>query len=322
MPENSLILVGLVTVASGLLLAPVQIMLLRRLKLGQSIRSDGPQTHYIKAGTPTMGGFIIWTALLLGLLFTGALNSSHISLLLVVFGHGILGFLDDYIKSVKRNPEGLSARWKLVSQTLLGIFFWFSLLRDSTQVINIPLLGVDLPLGLLYPVFAVLYMVFFSNAVNFADGIDGLCAGLTLIFTVLCLFISLRQGDLILAQFATAQAGGIISFLVFNLHPAKIFMGDTGSLGLGAALAAMSLLLHRELLLLFAGVIFLAEMLSVILQVSYFKYSRRKYGSGRRIFRMAPIHHHFEQLGWSEWRVVSVFWGIAIVAALISWLLI
>ncbi|MCL2547570.1 MAG: phospho-N-acetylmuramoyl-pentapeptide-transferase [Symbiobacteriaceae bacterium] len=311
----------LITALVGIILAPLQIYFLRRLKLGQTIRPDGPQTHLIKAGTPTMGGFIIWSALVLAMLLSGMTGSPLTRLLLVVFGHVALGFLDDYIKSVRKDPEGLSPRWKLLGQLLLSLYFYLALLRDGAQSLFIPLFGIDLYLGFLYPVFVILYMVFFSNAVNFADGIDGLCGGLTLISSLLCMFFALRQGDIELASFAAALCGGIVAFLCFNLHPARIFMGDTGSLGLGAAIAAMSLLLRQELLMLLAGFLFIVEMLSVILQVSYFKYTRRRYGSGRRIFRMAPFHHHLEQLGWSEWRVVILFWGLACLSASLAYLM-
>ena len=311
----ALISAGIALVA-GVLSGPTLIAWLYRLKYGQSIRTDGPQSHLKKAGTPTMGGFLIWFALLVSLACQRIFSPMVGCLLLVTLGHATLGYLDDYIKAVRKNPDGLSARAKLIGQFTLAGLFYALLLASEPQTIHIPIVNLEWHMGVLYPCFVVLYMVFFSNAVNFADGIDGLNGGLCIIFSLICMVVAFAQGQQYLALLAAALVGALVSFLVFNLHPAKLFMGDTGSLGLGAILAGMALLLRQEFALLFAGIVFLAEMLSVIIQVLYFKRT-----GGKRFFRMAPIHHHFELLGWSEWRIDFTFWGIAGLASLVAYTL-
>ena len=313
---KDLLTMGGLALGCGIILGPLLIPFLRRLKFGQSIRHDGPKTHLVKAGTPTMGGFLIWGAMAIALTFWQRWTRESLLLGLVILGHALLGFLDDYIKAVYKNPDGLSARWKLIGQIGLSISFYIFLLRDAVTNIRIPLLNIAIPLGPLYPVFVVLYLAFFSNAVNFADGIDGLNGGLTAIFSFLCIIIACNQEQLDLAFFTAAMLGGILAFLVFNRHPARLFMGDTGSLGLGAALAGLALLLKQEVALFIAGIIFVIEIFSVIIQVLYFKKTK-----GKRFFKMAPIHHHFEMLGWSEWRVDFTFWSIAILAAFLGYAL-
>ena len=319
---SGLLTSGLVALIAGIIIGPLLIPMLRRLKFGQTVRSDGPQTHLIKTGTPTMGGILIWSALLVSLAWHHQLAAELLPFLVVIVGHALLGFADDYIKAVHKDPGGLAAKTKLIGQFLLAALFYWGMLRGGITDIAIPYTGFSIPLGPLYPLFTMVYMVFFSNAVNFADGIDGLCGGLTLIYSTLVLALAWRSGDSSLGLLASSLIGSLLAFLAFNLHPARLFMGDTGSLGLGAALAGMALLLHQEIALVGAGILFLLEILSVILQVSWFKYTRRKYGAGRRIFRMAPFHHHFELLGWSEWRVVSLFWSVALFAAVITYLFI
>ena len=305
-----------VALAAGVLSGPQLISWLYRLKYGQSIRTDGPQSHLKKAGTPTMGGFLIWFALLVSLAVQRVINPQVGWLMLITLGHAVLGYLDDYIKAVRKNPDGLSARAKLIGQFSLAGLFYVALLASGPQTLVIPLVQWEWHMGVLYPCFVVLYMVFFSNAVNFADGIDGLNGGLCIIFSLMCMVTAFLQGQQDLALVAAALVGALASFLVFNLHPAKLFMGDTGSLGLGAILAGMALLLRQEFVMLLAGIVFLAEMLSVIIQVLYFKRT-----GGKRFFRMAPIHHHFELGGWSEWKIDFTFWGIAGIASLIAYAL-
>ena len=306
----------------GAVLGHLLIPVLSRLKFGQTVRHDGPQTHYVKSGTPTMGGWVIWGAISVALLVNGSLLT-FAPFLVVILGHALLGYIDDYIKAVHKDPEGLAGSWKLLGQVVLALFFALVyMLGTELNSVFLPLIGQHLPLGSLYPVFIVCYMVFFSNAVNFADGVDSLCGGLTIIFCALCLVVALQLGHPDIALFAATLIGGIAAFLLYNRHPARLFMGDTGSLGLGAALAGMALLLRQEIALLVAGSVFVVEVLSVTIQKLYFKYTRRKYGEGRRFFRMAPIHHHFEVLGWSEQRVVQTFWLAALVSALLGYLLI
>lgn len=311
---------GIILAAAFLLtvvLAPFGIPLLRRLKFGQSIREEGPQSHMAKAGTPTMGGIIfmisiIFTTVVCGLIF-GIFTTQTIVLLLVFAGFGIIGFLDDGIKVIFKRNLGLTSLQKLIGQIVIAIAA-FLLLRvgNFSTAITIPFTEVELNLGVLYVAFLIFWLVGFSNAVNLTDGLDGLVSGLAAIafaaFGVIALFN--EQTDI--AVFAFAVTGALLGFLVFNANPAKVFMGDTGSLALGGALAMISVLVKEELLLLLIGLVFVIETLSVILQVGSFKLRKK------RIFKMSPIHHHFELSGWTEWKVVIVFWLTGLVVALIA----
>jgi phospho-N-acetylmuramoyl-pentapeptide-transferase len=299
------------------ILAPIGIPMLRRLKFGQSIREEGPQSHMKKAGTPTMGGIlfllsIIVTTIACGLLFD-VFTTQTVVLLLVFVGFGIIGFLDDGIKVIFKRNLGLTSLQKLIGQIVIAIAA-FLLLRLGTfdTAIAIPFTEWQFDLGVLYIGFLIFWLVGFSNAVNLTDGLDGLVAGTASIafaaFGVLALFN--KQADI--ALFAFAVTGALLGFLIFNANPAKVFMGDTGSLALGGALAMLSVLVKQELLLLLIGLVFVIETLSVILQVGSFKLRKK------RIFKMSPIHHHFELSGWSEWKVVLVFWSTGLVMALIA----
>ena len=299
------------------ILAPIGIPMLRRLKFGQSIREEGPQSHMKKAGTPTMGGIIfllsiITTTVVCGLLLD-VFTTHTVVLLLVFIGFGIIGFLDDGIKVIFKRNLGLTSLQKLIGQIVIAIAA-FLLLRLGTfdTAITIPFTEWQLDLGMLYIAFLIFWLVGFSNAVNLTDGLDGLVAGTASIafaaFGVLALFN--EQADI--ALFAFAVTGALLGFLIFNANPAKVFMGDTGSLALGGALAMISVLVKQELLLLLIGLVFVIETLSVILQVGSFKLRKK------RIFKMSPIHHHFELSGWSEWKVVLVFWSTGLIMALIA----
>ena len=299
------------------ILAPIGIPMLRRLKFGQSIREEGPQSHMKKAGTPTMGGIIfllsiIATTVVCGLLLD-VFTTHTVVLLLVFIGFGIIGFLDDGIKVILKRNLGLTSLQKLIGQIVIAIAA-FLLLRLGTfdTAITIPFTEWQLDLGMFYMAFLIFWLVGFSNAVNLTDGLDGLVAGTASIafaaFGVLALFN--EQADI--ALFAFAVTGALLGFLIFNANPAKVFMGDTGSLALGGALAMISVLIKQELLLLLIGLVFVIETLSVILQVGSFKLRKK------RIFKMSPIHHHFELSGWSEWKVVLVFWSTGLIMALIA----
>ena len=299
------------------ILAPIGIPMLRRLKFGQSIREEGPQSHMKKAGTPTMGGIIfllsiITTTVVCGLLLD-VFTTHTVVLLLVFIGFGIIGFLDDGIKVIFKRNLGLTSLQKLIGQIVIAIAA-FLLLRLGTfdTAIAIPFTDWELDLGIFYIGFLIFWLVGFSNAVNLTDGLDGLVAGTASIafaaFGVLALFN--EQADI--ALFAFAVTGALLGFLIFNANPAKVFMGDTGSLALGGALAMISVLVNQELLLLVIGLVFVIETLSVILQVGSFKLRKK------RIFKMSPIHHHFELSGWSEWKVVLVFWSTGLIMALIA----
>ena len=299
------------------ILAPIGIPMLRRLKFGQSIREEGPQSHMKKAGTPTMGGIIFLLSIIVTTVTCGLLldvfTTHTVVLLLVFIGFGIIGFLDDGIKVILKRNLGLTSLQKLIGQIVIAIAA-FLLLRLGTfdTAITIPFTEWQLDLGMLYIAFLIFWLVGFSNAVNLTDGLDGLVAGTASIafaaFGVLALFND--QADI--ALFAFAVTGALLGFLIFNANPAKVFMGDTGSLALGGALAMISVLIKQELLLLLIGLVFVIETLSVILQVGSFKLRKK------RIFKMSPIHHHFELSGWSEWKVVLVFWSTGLVMALIA----
>ncbi|MFJ8234454.1 phospho-N-acetylmuramoyl-pentapeptide-transferase [Ureibacillus sp. NPDC094379] len=299
-------------------LAPIMIPILRRLKFGQSIREVGPQSHMKKAGTPTMGGIIflisiIATTVIVGNVFS-IFTTQTVVLLLVLIGFGLIGLLDDGIKVVFKRNLGLTSIQKLVGQIVISIAA-FLLLRLGTfdTSITIPYTDLSIDLGILYAAFLIFWLVGFSNAVNLTDGLDGLVAGTASVafaaFGVIALFN--EQSDV--ALFTFSVTGALLGFLIFNANPAKVFMGDTGSLALGGALAMVSVLVKEELLLLLIGLVFVIETLSVILQVGSYKLR-----GGKRIFKMAPIHHHFELSGWDEKTVVAVFWSTGLVLALLA----
>ena len=297
--------------------APIGIPILRRLKFGQSIREEGPQSHMKKAGTPTMGGLIFLLSIIIATVVVGVVTDYFTTqtfiLLLVFVGFGIIGFLDDGLKVIFKRNLGLTSIQKLIGQIVIAIAA-FLLLRSGTfdTSIELPFTSASIDLGVLYVAFLIFWLVGFSNAVNLTDGLDGLVSGTASIafaaFGVIALLKD--QGDV--ALFAFAVTGALLGFLIFNANPAKVFMGDTGSLALGGALAMVSVLVKAELLLLLIGLVFVIETLSVILQVGSFKLRKK------RIFKMSPIHHHFELSGWSEWKVVIVFWSTGLVVAIIA----
>ncbi|MBN1648589.1 MAG: phospho-N-acetylmuramoyl-pentapeptide-transferase [Spirochaetales bacterium] len=304
------------------LLGPVMINALRRLKAGQSIREDGPQTHISKSGTPTMGGLLIIGSILLSVLLWMDLHSLYAWLALAsLIGFGIVGFLDDLLKIFKKNSDGLSAKLKLIGQltlsTVIVLFIYFNR-NEYTTLLYLPFLkNPVLDLGVLYIPFAVLLLAFWSNAVNLTDGLDGLATGLIILVGITISVLTyvagrgdfseylqipyiLQAGELTVIGFALV--GASIGFLWYNSHPAEIFMGDTGSLSLGGLLGIIALLIKKEILLLVTGGVFVLEIVSVIIQVLCYKIS------GKRVFRMAPLHHHFELKGWDESKVVMRFW--------------
>jgi phospho-N-acetylmuramoyl-pentapeptide-transferase len=296
----------LLSIVAGPLLIP----LLRRLKFGQQIRSDGPQGHLKKAGTPTMGGIIILLALSLAALRFADKTPELYILLIATLGFGLVGFFDDYIKIVFKRSLGLTAKQKLLGQLLVSavVCFYLYSIGHSTDV-GVPLTGFVFHLGWLYYPLVVIFMLGMSNAVNFTDGLDGLLSGTAAIAFGAYVIIAMKMHSPETAVFSAAMVGAVLGFLVFNAHPAKVFMGDTGSLGIGGGLAVAAVLTKAEVLLIVVGGVFVMEVLSVILQVASFK------TRGKRIFKMSPIHHHFELVGWSEWRVVITFWIAGLVLA-------
>lgn len=302
------------------LLTPLFIPALKRMKFGQSIREEGPKSHMKKAGTPTMGGLVFLLSIVLTTigvsLYFNMLTTQTIVLLLVLVGFGVIGFLDDFIKVVLKRNLGLTSLQKLIGQIILAIAAFFLLKPGpSFTSLAIPFTDWSIDLGVAYVAFMIFWLVGFSNAINLTDGVDGLVSGTASIAFSAFGVIALVYDQTSLAIFAFAVTGALLGFLIFNANPAKVFMGDTGSLALGGALAMLSILVKQELLLLLIGIIFVAETLSVILQVISFK------TTGKRIFKMSPLHHHFELSGWSEWKVVVVFWSTAFLAAFVAVLL-
>lgn len=293
------------------------IPLLKKLKARQSIREEGPKSHRIKNGTPTMGGLFMLLAAVLVVVFNKMIDPAVLWLLFLTLGHGFLGFLDDFIKAEKKRNLGLTAKQKMLGQIILAVLFCWGVV-DTLHLpysIAIPFTQIDISIGLLYYPFVVLVIVGASNAVNLTDGLDGLASGCCVIafsaYAVYCYMTGFND----LGYFIIILAGACIGFLFFNYHPAKIFMGDTGSLALGGAIAGISVMTRTELLLIFLGMIFVLEALSVIIQVASFQLT------GKRVFKMSPLHHHFELSGWSEVHVVWAFWIFEGFAACLSLLL-
>jgi len=298
-----------------LILGPIIIPMLRRLKIGQSIRDDGPQTHLKKSGTPTMGGIIIFIALVITVLTSGMLNGDMYVLVIATFGFGVIGFIDDYIKVVKRRSLGLKAYQKLIGQIILAILL--AVYQSSTSVLGtkliIPFLNNQyLDLGIMYIPLIAFVVVGTVNSVNLTDGLDGLASGVTLIILSFFGLIALNWGMGTISLFSTALAGACLGFLIYNAHPAKVMMGDTGSMALGGAVSAIAILLNIPLLIPIVGGIYFIEALSVIIQVTSFKLT------GKRVFLMSPLHHHFELKGWKETKVVAVFWIVTVILCLIG----
>ncbi|MGY0692295.1 phospho-N-acetylmuramoyl-pentapeptide-transferase [Virgibacillus sp. FSP13] len=297
------------------LLSPIVIPFLRRLKFGQSIREEGPKSHLKKTGTPTMGGvMIVISVVITSLIMVSKISSTPIGyelwlLIFVIVGYGLLGFLDDFIKVVMKRNLGLTSKQKMLGQIIIALVFYFILnANDFPTYIQIPGTNIQWELGWGYALLIIFMLVGASNAVNLTDGLDGLLAGTAVIafgaFGILAWY-GFPQSEVLI--FALAVVGALLGFLLFNAHPAKVFMGDTGSLALGGAIAAIAILTKLEIILVIIGGVFVIETLSVIIQVISFK------TTGKRVFKMSPLHHHYELLGWSEWRVVTTFWLIGLI---------
>ncbi len=309
-----IVLAFVLSLGTCLVIGPVMIPALRRLKFGQSVRNDGPQRHVQRQGTPTMGGVMFFFSLILGTIFLARDNYIGYYLLLFTLGFGLIGFVDDYIKIVKKRSLGLTAGQKIVAQlgfSCLLIFLALRFLRISTEVM-IPIIGVTIDLGWLYAPFLVFLMVGTTNAVNLTDGLDGLASGVTMIVALGYTLIGILCQQYAVVIFGAALVGSCLGFLVFNHYPAKVFMGDTGSLALGGAVAALAIVTKTELFLPLIGIIYVAEAFSDIIQVGVYKWKHV------RVLKMAPLHHHFELCGWSEWKVVRVFWAITAAAVLLT----
>ncbi|RMF58498.1 MAG: phospho-N-acetylmuramoyl-pentapeptide-transferase [Calditrichaeota bacterium] len=326
----------------SMFIGPIIIRLLKKHQIGEEIRHDGPKEHQAKRGTPTMGGLIILGSVIVSVLLWAKLMNFYIQLIfLATIWMGLVGFLDDYLKVIKKFKKGLIGRYKLVGQISLSLIIGSAIyfnpafqefgLNDITSVPFFKNLEIDF--GILYIPLVIFVITGTSNAVNLTDGLDGLAAGLIAIAMLAFAGISYVTGNVKfsdylniiylpgsgeLTVYCLAIVGAAMGFLWYNTYPAEVFMGDTGSLALGSTLGTVAVLIKKEILLVLIGGMFVAETLSVIIQTSYFKYTRKKYGEGKRIFRMAPLHHHFELKGWPEPKVVVRFWIIGILLALLS----
>ncbi|MFB7140121.1 phospho-N-acetylmuramoyl-pentapeptide-transferase [Gottfriedia sp. NPDC056225] len=317
MLEPSILVAMITAFIIAVILSPIFIPYLRKLKFGQSIRDEGPQSHKKKSGTPTMGGIIILIALSLSALlismYFDVLSTRTYVLLFVTICFGVIGFLDDYIKVVKKRNLGLTSKQKFICQVIVSIIVFFAIRAMGVSTsISIPGTNYSFDLGFIYVLLIIFMLVGTSNAVNLTDGLDGLVSGTAAIAFGAYAVLAYNQHQLDVAIFSIAVVGAVLGFLVFNAHPAKVFMGDTGSLALGGALAAIAIVTHLEILLVVIGGIFVIETLSVMIQVASFK------ATGKRVFKMSPLHHHYELSGWSEWRVVVTFWFVGLLFALVG----
>lgn len=303
-----------IALVTALAMGPIVIPRLKALKFGQSIREEGPQSHIKKTGTPTMGGIIIVVGFLTPILLSLAIEIEAV--LLVVMGilaFGAIGFADDYIIVVKKDNAGLSAKQKLILQVLVSLVLVIILSKNGTDV-YVPFYSQTIQLGIWYYLFMMVILVGFNNAVNLTDGLDGLAASVTLIVSLGFAGLSYLSDAPLLVAVNLAMSGALIGYLKYNWHPAKIFMGDTGSLALGGYVVVMAGLLKVPVYLPIIGLIYLIETLSVIIQVLVFKRTRK------RVFKMTPIHHHFELSGWSEKKIVYTFSLITVMMVVLSWI--
>lgn len=297
------------------IIMPRFIPILKRLKFGQEIRELGPKSHLKKAGTPTMGGIVIILGIFIAIAIVGLyLKAINWFLVLMTLVYGIIGFIDDYIKIKEKHNEGLTVIQKLLLQIISALFFtiWAYFHRKYGSMMYVPFVGL-VDFGFWYVPITFIAILSITNAVNLSDGLDGLCAGISAIVMLFFLVVSSSYIENDIPVFAGAFIGACLGFLRYNSNPAEIFMGDTGSMALGGALAGIAIRTHMEIYFIIAGFLFVLEALSVLIQVGYFKATK-----GKRFFKMAPIHHHFELSGWKETRVVSVFYTWAAICVAIA----
>ena len=301
-----------------IVLMPMFIPFLHKMKYGQVQRVEGPQSHMAKSGTPTMGGIVFILATVISVLIVNykqLTDSKLLILIFVILAYGAIGLLDDALIIIKKSNEGLKAIYKYALQSIVAIIFYLlaqAFIPGFTTEITIPLIDQSFDIGFVYPVLIYFMFTATSNGVNLSDGLDGLATGLCMMAIAPFVIFSIITKDIVIASFAMALIGSLLGFMIFNYNPAKIFMGDVGSLALGGVLAALAILTHQEILLVLIGGVFVMETLSVIIQVISFK------TRGKRVFKMAPIHHHFEMLGWNEPQVVLSFWFMGFICALVG----
>ncbi len=305
MPEIVIksLLAGVISIITSIILGPIMIPFLTRLKVGQSIREEGPQRHYAKAGTPTMGGIMIITAVMVATFIMAGTSTQALTAVFIMLAFGAIGFWDDYIKVVLKRSLGLRAREKLGLQLLIGLILGLLLIFyfGRGTIITVPFTGSQIDLAFWYIPFLIVVLMGTSNAVNLTDGLDGLASGVTFFVAIAYGIITIMTKNYDLLIFCAALAGACLGFLVFNRYPAKVFMGDTGSMALGGAVATVAALTKTELVLIIIGAVYVIEALSVIIQVVSYQ------TTGKRIFLMSPIHHHYELKGWKETKVVKFF---------------
>ncbi|CCY49865.1 MULTISPECIES: phospho-N-acetylmuramoyl-pentapeptide-transferase [Peptostreptococcus] len=298
-----------------MVMGPFLIPVLHKMKFGQTVRDDGPQSHLKKNGTPTMGGVMFMVAITAVTLLRAGINANVLMALLCMLGFGLIGLMDDLVKIKMTRSLGLTAKQKILLQVILAFavsYYQYKVVGDGSQFI-VPFVQAEINIGIAYIPFMMIVVLGTVNAVNLTDGLDGLASGITaivaLFFTIFA-FIVVQNVEI--SQFAAATLGACIGFMWFNVNPAKVFMGDTGSMALGGAVTAFALFTNSALLIPIVGGIYFAEALSVIIQVLYFKKTRK------RVFKMAPLHHHYEQCGWPETKVVFIFWLVAALLAIIG----
>lgn len=313
-----LIIVALMGLAASAIFTGVEIPILKHKQFQQFIREEGPKSHLSKEGTPTMGGIAICAALLLVTIVGGNFTTDSVVMLVVTFLFALIGFFDDYIKVAKKHNLGLTAWQKLVLQILfaVGLAVYMAKFSGYGTDVWIPFINRYIDFGWLYIPFVAFVVVSMANAVNLTDGLDGLSSGVTALVAFFFAIVGMQFGHDAATVFCCALAGACLGFLVFNRFPAKLFMGDTGSMALGGALAAAAIMMKAELLLPVAGLIYVLEALSVVIQVLYFKAT-----GGKRFFRMAPLHHHFEVGGMKEKNVVVMFWSIALACCVLAYVI-
>lgn len=312
---KDLTLTAIITFVLVMVMGPVLIPFLHKFKFGQTVRDDGPQSHLKKNGTPTMGGVMMMLAILIATLIRADLSTEIFMALLCMLGFGMVGFIDDFVKIKMTRSLGLTAKQKIVLQVILALvisIYKYKAIGSGIQFI-VPFSQAGINIGIAYVPVMLVVILGTVNAVNLTDGLDGLASGITAIvstfFMVFALMIANNMG---MSQMAAATLGACIGFMWFNVNPAKVFMGDTGSMALGGAITAFAIFTNSVLIIPIVGGIYFAEALSVIIQVLYFKKTKK------RIFKMAPLHHHYEQCGWPETKVVFIFWIVSIVLAWIG----
>lgn len=304
-----------ISLIASLILGPIVIPRLHAMKFGQAIREEGPQSHLHKGGTPTIGGLIFIIAFLIPIALSLTFELAKVAfVVLAILGFGAIGFLDDYLKVVKKHNLGLRAKHKFILQSILSILFAVFAMTWGTET-YIPFMRSYVSLGMFFlPLIFVMFLAI-DNAVNLTDGLDGLASSVTSVVSVFFILMGALAGEWVVVLMASAMLGGLIGYLKFNWYPAKVFMGDTGSLALGGYVGAMAVLLKMPLLIPIFGIVYFIETLSVIIQVAVYKKTKK------RVFKMAPIHHHYEMIGWSEVKIVTRFSVATAIACFISYLI-